>query len=34
VLLFDSAWALRYFTEKHHDIALSETAPQGVVDAT
>jgi peptide chain release factor 3 len=33
VLLFDSAWALRYFTEKHRDIALSETAPQGGVDA-
>jgi len=29
VLLFDSAWALRYFTDKHRDIALSETAPQG-----
>jgi peptide subunit release factor RF-3 len=33
VLLFDSAWALRYFTEKHRDIALSETAPQSGVDA-
>jgi peptide chain release factor 3 len=29
VLLFDSSWALRYFTEKHGDIVLSETAPQG-----
>ena len=34
VLLFDSAWALRYFTEKHRDIPLSATAPQGGVDAT
>jgi peptide subunit release factor RF-3 len=33
VLLFDSAWALRYFTDKHRDIALSETAPQGGGDA-
>ena len=33
VLLFDSAWALRYFTEKHPDIALSETAPQVGMDA-
>jgi acyl dehydratase len=29
VLLFDSSWALRYFTEKHGDIVLSETVPQG-----
>ena len=29
VLLFDTAWALRYFTEKHRDVTLSETAPQG-----
>ena len=29
VLLFDSAWALRYFTEKHAHITLAETAPQG-----
>jgi hypothetical protein len=30
--LFDSAWALRYFTEKHGDIVLSETVPLGRVE--
>jgi peptide chain release factor 3 len=33
VLLFDGAWALRYFTDKHRDIVLSETVPQVGVDA-
>ena len=32
VLLLDSAWALRYFTEKHGAIVLSETVPLGRVE--